>query len=362
MADEPRIAIAGAGLGGLVCARVLQLHGHPVTGFEREPGPGARSQGGTLDMHPDSGQAALRTAGLLDVFTALARPDGQQSRLLDAATGTVQDQPDAEFSAGPEIDRGLLRALLLDSLADGTVRWGRGVGRVHAGAAGGTRVEFLDGTSETFDLVVGADGAWSRVRPAVSPAVPTYSGVTFVETWLEEDRHAEVVRLVGHGTMFAVMPGTGLIAQRNSGGRVQVFLALRTRADWAAAAGLDLADAAATRAHLLSLLDSWHESLRAFIRHSDSGFVDRPLFVLPAPHLWDHVPGVTLLGDAAHLMPPLGVGANLAMLDGAELATAIAAEATVDDAVRAYERVMLPRSGETAKECVEGLDDLLPAA
>jgi hypothetical protein len=175
---------------------------------------------------------------------------------------------------------------------------------------GTSRVEFLDGTSGDFDLVVGADGAWSRVRRAVSPAEPAYSGVTFVETWLEETRHREVARLVGNGTMIAKVPGTGLFAQRNSGGHIRIYLALRTRADWSAAAGLDLEDEAAARAYLLSLLDGWHESLRDFIRHSDSGFVNRPLFVLPVPHMWEHAPGVTLLGDAAHLMPPLGVGAQ----------------------------------------------------
>ncbi|MHA6621441.1 FAD-dependent oxidoreductase [Pseudonocardia sp. DLS-67] len=359
MTTPPRIAIAGAGLGGLLCARVLQLHGHAVTVFERERSPDTRPQGGTLDMHADSGQVALRTAGLLDEFTALARPEGQEWRLRDPESGALQAQEDAEFSGGPEIDRGQLRGLLLDSLADGTVQWGRGVDRVHPR---GPRVEFPDGTGEDFDLVVGADGAWSRVRGAVSPAEPAYSGVTFVETWLEEDRHPEVARLVGNGTMAATVPGTGLFVQRNSGGHIRIYLALRTREDWPAAAGLDLEDEAATRTHLLSQLDGWHESLRDFIRHSDSGFVNRPLLVLPAPHMWEHVPGVTLLGDAAHLMPPLGVGANLAMLDGAELATALAAEPTVDDAVRAYERVMLPRSAEIAKECSEGLDHLLPAA
>jgi 2-polyprenyl-6-methoxyphenol hydroxylase-like FAD-dependent oxidoreductase len=152
---------------------VLQRHGHAVTVFEREPSPDVRPQGGTLDMHPDSGQIALRTAGLLDEFTALARPEGQEWRLLDPASGALEAREEAtddEFSGRPEIDRGQLRGLLLDSLADGTVQWGRGVDHVNPKGHGTSRVEFLDGTSGDFDLVVGADGAWSRVRRAVSPA------------------------------------------------------------------------------------------------------------------------------------------------------------------------------------------------
>ncbi|WP_406265149.1 FAD-dependent oxidoreductase [Streptomyces sp. NBC_00191] len=114
------------------------------------------------------------------------------------------------------------------------------------------------------------------------------------------------------------------------------------------------------RTHLLKIFDGWHESLLHLLRYSDSGFVNRPLFALPVPHTWEHTPGVTLLGDAAHLMPPLGLGANLAMLDGTDLAHALVTEPTLDDGVRAYESIMLPRSAEAAKGCAEGLGHLLP--
>ncbi|WP_413098530.1 NAD(P)-binding protein [Streptomyces sp. Inha503] len=83
MSTTPRIAISGAGLGGLGCARALQQHGVPVTVFERESGSHSRSQGGTLDIHEDTGQAALRAAGLFDQFLALSRPEGQEWRLYD---------------------------------------------------------------------------------------------------------------------------------------------------------------------------------------------------------------------------------------------------------------------------------------
>ncbi|WP_342593434.1 FAD-dependent oxidoreductase [Streptomyces inhibens] len=96
------------------------------------------------------------------------------------------------------------------------------------------------------------------------------------------------------------------------------------------------------RTHLLKTLDGWGERLLHLLRYNDGGFINRPLFALPVPHTWEHVPGITLLGDAAHLMPPLGLGANLAMLDGTELATALVTEPDVDDAVRAYESIMLP--------------------
>lgn len=350
------IAIAGAGLGGLACARVLQLHGLDVTVFEQEASAEARGQGGTLDLHGDTGQVALRTAGLLDRFRALARPEGQQMRALDPHSGeVVMDEVPAEGDDfRPEIDRGQLRDLLLGSLEPGTVRWGRSIAEV---APGG--LTFADGTTRAFDLVIGADGAWSRVRRALTGVRPEYSGVTFVELGLDDAdrRHPDLAALTGQGTMMAKIDGKVLVAQRNSNGHIRCYAMFYAPEDWAA--GLDFADTAAVRAHLLERFAGWHPSLLGFLRDVDGGFTHRPLHVLPVPHAWTHTPGLTLLGDAAHLMPPLGVGANLALLDGTELATALATAPSVDEAVRAYEAGMLPRSIETAKACATGLHDLL---
>ncbi|MDN0193565.1 NAD(P)/FAD-dependent oxidoreductase [Streptomyces sp. S.PNR 29] len=360
----PRIALVGAGLGGLVCARVLQRHGRQVTVFEREASSGARSQGGSLDIHAGTGQAALRAAGLLDRFRSLSRPESQGWRLLDPATAAVLPVPGppAHDDDSPEIDRGQLRDLLLDSLTEGTVRWDRAVTGVTPLGDGTWRLLFDDGSTEEADLVVGADGAWSRIRPALSEATPGYNGVTFIEAGFDDcdTRHPALAELVGDGTMLASAGSRALLAQRNSNGHIRVYIAFRAPQDWQMAADVAVDDTAAVRAHLLRMFEGWDESLLNLVRHNDGGFVDRPVFVLPAPHTWEHVPGITLLGDAAHLMPPVGLGANLAMLDGADLAHALIAEPTVDDAVRAYETLMLPRSATAARDCAALLDDLLP--
>ncbi|GGV99175.1 hypothetical protein GCM10010230_24660 [Streptomyces narbonensis] len=102
------------------------------------------------------------------------RPEGQAMRILDTAGTVLRDwRPRPDDRANPEIDRGQLRDLLLGPL---DVQWGRGVTQVVPGARDGVLVHFTDGRQEAFDLVVGADGAWSRVRPAVSPATPHYTG------------------------------------------------------------------------------------------------------------------------------------------------------------------------------------------
>lgn len=122
----PRIAIIGAGPGGLICARILQRRGISATVYDLDASGAARDQGGTLDMHPDSGQNALREAGLLDEFLALARPEGRQMRLVGRDGRVLFDAVPPETATedgNPEIDRGQLRALLLNSLEPDTVRW-----------------------------------------------------------------------------------------------------------------------------------------------------------------------------------------------------------------------------------------------
>jgi 2-polyprenyl-6-methoxyphenol hydroxylase-like FAD-dependent oxidoreductase len=350
----PHIAVIGAGPGGLTCARVLQRHGVDVTVYDRDTGAASRDQGGTLDLHADHGQIALREAGLLEEFHALARPEGQAMRSLDRRGEIVTERrPDPGEDAAPEIDRGQLRRLLVDALEPGTVAWGRALDAAVPIGGGRHRLDFADGSGAEADLVIGADGAWSQVRPLVSPATPAYAGVCFVEAHYDDvdARHPVVAEVVGDGSMFAIADGRGLIAQRNSGGHVRTYIALTAEPDWMRAAGVDPADTAAVRAELLERFTGWDDRLLALIRENDGPYANRPLYTLPVPHTWDHTPGVTLLGDAAHLMTPFGgFGANLAMLDGAELALAVARSASIDGAITAYERVMLPRGAEHAAQ------------
>ncbi|GAA3010150.1 2-polyprenyl-6-methoxyphenol hydroxylase-like FAD-dependent oxidoreductase [Streptomyces sp. KhCrAH-43] len=357
-----RISIVGAGPGGLTCARILQQHGIAVTVYDRDAGPDARDQGGTLDLHADNGQIALREAGLLDEFLRLARPEGQEMRQMDpSGTITSHQMPEPGELFKPEIDRGQLRDLLLNSLQPGTVRWGHGLDRVGGPSKGPRLLHFSDDTTVETDLVIGADGAFSRVRPAISPAVPEYSGISFLEAWFSdvEARHPDIAELVGQGGAHAADGERGLFAQRNSDDRVRVYLIQRVPADWIVASGLTAADTDAIRALLLERYARWSPRMRRMISNNEGPYVDRPIFALPAPHHWEHSPTVTLLGDAAHLMPPLGVGVNLAMLDASDLALALAGAATVDDAVHTYEKTMLARSAEMSLALEGGAEHLL---
>ncbi|KAA2266095.1 FAD-dependent monooxygenase [Solihabitans fulvus] len=359
---NPRIAVVGAGPAGLVCARVLQRHGVEVAVYDADASVDARDAGGTLDLHADSGQIALEDADLLPAFMALARPEGQDKSSLDQH-GTVLASfvADDGDTAAPEIDRGQLRTMLAANVAPDTVRWGHKLVAATPLGEGTHRLEFANGTHAEADLVIGADGAWSRVRPLLSDATPRYSGVTFIDVNFEDvdHRHPQIARLVRHGHMFANDgDGRAIIGQRNSNGQVRGYLGLRTDLDWHVRAGVDLDDPAAVQRFLRKEFSGWADQFLPFLTDSDGGYRNRPLHALPAPLTWPHTPGVTLLGDAAHLMSPFGGhGANLAMLDGAELAAAIAEEATIDAAITRYESVLLPRSGPLAVGANEALDD-----
>ncbi|EWC58421.1 L-fuco-beta-pyranose dehydrogenase [Actinokineospora spheciospongiae] len=342
------IAIVGAGLGGLTLARVLHVHGVDAVVYERESSRGARGQGGMLDIH--SGQRALREAGLFDGFLAIARGEGQDMRLFEP-DGTLllqEDTPDDAPLDRPEVDRADLRDLLLDSLPEGAVRWGHAFDSADNGV-----LRFADGSRAAYDLLVGADGAQSRVRALLTDARPAHLGQNVVEVGIPDiDRtHPDLAAMVGRGNHWVLGDGKSLAAQRNGDGRVRIGLSFHnTGEDWFATSGIPFDDPPAARARLVDLLAGWDPRFTALIAACDDVVVPRSITALPVGLTWPSTPGATLLGDAAHLMPPVGEGANMALLDGALLGLALAAHP--DDfptAVAEYEREMFERTSAAAR-------------
>lgn len=342
-----RIAIAGGGLGGLTLARILHLRGIDAVVYEREASRSARAQGGMLDLHPESGQQALAEAGLTDGFRSEARPEGEEHRILDPAGRTlVHHRPrPGSFSGRPEIDRGALRDLLLDSLPGDTVVWRHRLVATTPRPDGGFGLTFDGDHGADCDILVGADGARSVVRSLLTDTTPSP-----VSTHVELDigdadrRHPDLADLVGPGNLWCVGVNQILSAQRLSDGSIRVGISLPPDDRHL--------DTYRSKGALLDLFDGWDPRLTALIEAGDGLPIPRRIEAMTAADRWAHQPGLTLIGDAAHLMPPVGEGANQAMLDAAELAVELATNpADPDSAIRAYEEAMFRRIHPIAEMC-----------
>jgi 2-polyprenyl-6-methoxyphenol hydroxylase-like FAD-dependent oxidoreductase len=351
------IAIVGGGLGGLTLARVLHVHGIAATVFEAEASPNARGQGGLLDIHEYNGQLALRAAGLYEEFLEIIIPGAQAQRVLDKDGNVLLDEPDKGNGGRPEVHRGDLRRILLESLPADSIRWGKKLRAVSPLGGGRHLLSFADGSTVTTDLLVGADGAWSRVRPLLSEAKPAYVGTSFIETYLFDidNRYRASAAAVGGCTLMAVAPGKGILAHREANGALHAYVAIKKPEDWINT--IDFSNKATALARVAAEFEGWAPELAAIITESEIDPLPRAIHALPVEHRWDRLAGVTLLGDAAHLMSPFaGEGANLAMYDGALLGEAIAANpGDVEAALLAYEKDLFPRSISAALESERNL-------
>ncbi|MFI5823735.1 FAD-dependent oxidoreductase [Streptomyces rishiriensis] len=354
---QKTIAIVGAGLGGLTLARVLQAHGVAATIYEGEASATTRTQGGLLDIHAETGQVALRAAGLYDEFLTLVRPGEDAKRVVDRHATILFDMPADPGSARPEVDRGELRRLLIDSLAPGTIRWGHKLASIRHHAEGGYDLTFAEGSTTRADVVIGADGAWSKVRPLLTPAKPLYSGTCFIEIALASGGQGcrASTAAFGSGTLMAVAPGKGIIAHRYADGHVSGYAALNKPEEWMRS--IDFGDPSAGLRQLADEFDGWSPLLTTFVTQSDAEPWLRPIYALPVGLKWDRVPSVTLVGDAAHLMSPFaGEGANLAMYDGADLASTLVEQSDIEVALTAYEEGLFLRSSDAAGRSAQNLE------
>jgi len=353
MPDNISIAIIGGGPAGLTAAVILEQNGFDVTVFEEASADSDRSQGGSLDLHPDSGQEALRRAGLLQQFRKIARHEDQQSRMINHRTGEMEEDthtPEGEIDK-PEIDRGELKNLLQGALSPKTIQWGHKLHYMDYGLKKNHGLMFRNGSRYEADIVIGADGAWSRVRAYLTPERPRYSGITFFEGWINQPS-GRIDSIAGKGTAFSFGGSEALITQRNGGGRICVYAAMKR--------DIDVIDQNIARQDISSYVrtsyQGWDSSLQSVLSATGE-YVRRPIHSLPVDFGWAPRPGITLIGDAAHLIPPVGVGVNLAMLDASDIALAVSEASHPLNGLRHAENLIMERARDIMPAAISGFQD-----
>jgi len=369
LTKDTKVAIVGGGPGGLVLARLLQLKGVSVIVYERDKSRAVRVQGATLDLHEESGLKALEAAGLMDAFKANYRPDADKIRITDKQGSILFDDHLEEQVADfgdehfrPEIDRGPLRELLLDSLHPGTVIWDSHIVGLEPQGAGWL-LRFQQDITAYADLVIGADGANSKIRPYVTPVKAFYSGVTVVEGSVYDAAVTtpEVYGLLKGGKIFALGQAQSLIVSSKGDGSIAFYTGCKTPENWVKDSGIDFTNKVQVLNWFKEAFAGWGNIWLELFANDNTYFIPRPQYCMPLDQTWEAKANITLLGDAAHLMPPYaGEGVNMAMQDALELSECITSEDHKDmqAAIAHYENQMRKRASETARVTLEQTDAL----
>jgi len=361
--SDLKIAIIGAGPAGCTLALLLLQASVNVTIFEGEASLDARGQGGTLDLHPKLGIAALKKLGMYEEFAKRARYDGESFKIANKHLECWIDigGVNEKSSRGrPEIDRAELRDLLVTALPEGIIQWGHRLRKIDEDLTlhfdGGRDADKEEFTKSGYDLLVGADGAWSKVRPMVTPVKPYHSGVAGKRLAINnvKETHPDLYNLVNRGSLLAFGDGNYTGAQQLGDGSLTVSAYGLAREDWAKEAEYDNADLSAVKRMALEQRKDWSPKLRKLIEVADAETWSGNLYMMPVGLRWAHRPGITLLGDAAHVMAPFaGKGVNLAMEDAIKLSDAIVktrdsgSKAQLANNIRAFEEDMFSRAKKT---------------
>ncbi|PSR79513.1 hypothetical protein BD289DRAFT_375394 [Coniella lustricola] len=386
----PRIAIAGGGPGALTLALLLQLSSSsssqqqqthptstppvlPVTVFEMrsKPTPAQLDEpSGSLDLHEGSGLAAIRACGLWERFVPLTG-DCEEGMIVVDREGRVvysdgeneegkeKEEKEQQTKRGrPEIARNNLLRILLDKIPPDCIRWGSKVVKAEKDEQSATT------TIENFDYLIGADGAFSRVRTLLPPSSASTlqsSGIHWFPLVIPaiSTRHPRLAAYVGRGMFLCLAQGHMVCVMGGVRDSALVTVMLNCQRSGGVGGGVDMSlDRVKQRVlneeRFLGRFGdkvkevvrmAFDETIAAAAKEEEEGYRQqdgiqlKPLVSLPAGHCWTHAPHATLIGDAAHVMLPSGEGVNLAMWDALD----------VSRSIEVFRRVLSPKM----KECEE---------
>lgn len=362
--ENKQVAIIGGGPGGLTLARLLQLQNVNVKVYERDLNKNARVQGSPLDLHDESGLAAIHKANLFEEFKNNFMPGADKTMILDE-NGTIffsdhETNPEQDFGNEhfrPEIDRGVLRKILLESLSPETVVWNSHFISMEAQNEGWL-LHFKNGSYAYADIVIGSDGANSKIRPYITGIKPFYSGITMLEGNIYESKKAApyIDSLLNGGKIMAFGNTKNILIGQKGSGDLGFYASFKANENWAVTNELNYADKTQMLKWFKKDYPEWDSIWYELFENISAPFIPRPIYCMPLDQTWETLPNVTIIGDAAHVMPPFaGEGANMAMLDALELSECLTSDQynTVQEAISFYESNMRERASKAAQESLE---------
>ncbi|MCW3166908.1 FAD-dependent monooxygenase [Chryseobacterium sp. 09-1422] len=362
--ENKQIAIIGGGPGGLTLARLLQLKNVDVKVYERDFGKSARVQGSPLDLHENSGLAAIRKAGLLDEFKKNYMSGADKTTITNEKAEVVfsdheiiKEEDFGHEYFRPEIDRGVLRKILLDSLKPENIIWDSHFLSMEK-QNDGWLLHFKNGTTAYADLVIGADGANSKIRPYITNIQVLYSGITMLEgnIYDAENLVPEITKLLRGGKLMAFGDEKNILMGQKADGVIGFYASFRAEENWVLKSGLNFSDTSQVLDWFKKHYAEWSEIWNQLFENTTTPFIPRPINYMPLDQSWETLSNVTVIGDAAHLMPPFaGEGVNMAMLDALELSESLTDRnsTALHDSLLIYETSMRRRAFQITKESLD---------
>lgn len=361
--QNKNIAIVGGGPGGLTLARLLQLKGVHLKVYERDLDKNARVQGSPLDLHDKSGLAALRKANLFKEFENNFLPGADRMKIMNESAEVFFSDHETKLEENfgnkhfrPEIDRGILRKILLESLESETVVWdSHFISMIPQGK--GWLLNFKNKTSVYADIVIAADGANSKIRPYITNVKPFYSGITMLEgnIYNAKIETPKIYKLLKGGKIMAFGKNKNILIGQKANGEIGFYASFKAEETWLNN-GLNYSDKIEVFAWFKKQYAEWNSIWDELFENSTTPFIPRPIYCMPLDQSWTSLSNLTMLGDAAHLMPPFaGEGVNMAMLDALALSECLISNEhnTLQEAISFYEKEMQKGVTNIVKESLE---------
>jgi 2-polyprenyl-6-methoxyphenol hydroxylase-like FAD-dependent oxidoreductase len=360
---DKTVAIVGGGMGGLTLARLLQMQNADVKVYERDLNCEIRVQGSTLDLHEGTGLEAMKRADLLDDFYANYRPVASKMRIVDKALKIKFDDHSIETTVSenrPEIDRAPLRDILLNSLKPDTVVWDSHFVSMEK-QNGGWLLLFKNRTSAYADIVIAADGANSKIRPYISDIKPIYSGVTLIEgnIYNAEKNAPKLFEFTKGGKVMAFGNEQFIGYGTKGDGSIMFVASFKVPENWVTQSGIDFKNKDQVFTWFKEAYATWSDEWQEFFTNDDVHFILRPQYYFPLNQTWETQENLTMIGDAAHRMPPFaGEGANVAMQDAFELSECLTGNKFPDikTAISHFEKQMVTRGAEATQDTLQNTE------